>query len=223
MIRAAIFDVDGTLLDSMPIWENAAAIYLKKRGIEAEAGLGRKLYSMSMQEGAAYLQEQYGVPLPASAIIEGVGAVVSEFYLREAPLKPHVKSFLSGLKEKGIPMAVATSNERPAVEAAFRRLALSEYFVEIFTCSEIGAGKTQPEIFLRAADTLRAEPRCTWVFEDAFYAARTARAAGFRVAGVYDASGEEDIERLKEQSDLYLATFSGFEDFYQKAQQEEFL
>lgn len=139
MIRAAVFDVDGTLLDSMPIWENAAAVFLAKNGIEAEAGLGRRLYPLSMQEGAAYLQKKYRLSMSSDKIIEGVGAVVSDFYAEEAPLKPNADAFLNALREKSIPIAIATSNERGAVEAAFRRLGILQYFTEIFTCSEIGA------------------------------------------------------------------------------------
>ncbi len=221
MIRAAIFDVDGTLLDSMPIWEDAAAIFLKKHGVEAEPGLGRRLYAMSMEEGAACLRQKYGLRLSPAEIISGVSEVISGFYFREAPLKPHAESFLKALRAKGIPMAVATSNERRPVEAAFRRLGIAGYFTEIFTCSEVGAGKTEPDIFIRAAAALRTPPQETWVFEDAFYAAYTARQAGFRVAGLYDKSGADDLERLKETADLYIGDFHDFTGFYRIAGKEE--
>ena len=221
MIRAAVFDVDGTLLDSMPIWENAAAVFLAKYGIEAEAGLGRRLYPLSMQEGAAYLQEKYRLSMSSDKIIAGVGAVVSDFYAAEAPLKPNAAAFLNALREKSIPMAIATSNERSAVEAAFRRLGILQYFTEIFTCSEIGAGKTKPDIYQRAAEALQAAPGCTWVFEDAYYAAKTAHDAGFQVAGVYDASSAEESELLRAVSDIYIEDFGDFAGFYREAQREE--
>ena len=221
MIRAAVFDVDGTLLDSMPIWENAAAVFLAKYGIEAEAGLGRRLYPLSMQEGAAYLQEKYRLSMSSDKIIAGVGAVVSDFYAAEAPLKPNAAAFLNALREKSIPMAIATSNERSAVEAAFRRLGILQYFTEIFTCSEIGAGKTKPDIYQRAAEALQAAPGCTWVFEDAYYAAKSAHDAGFRVAGVYDASSAEESELLRAVSDIYIEDFGDFAGFYREAQREE--
>ena len=108
-------------------------IFLAKYGIEAEAGLGRRLYPLSMQEGAAYLQEKYRLSMSSDKIIAGVGAVVSDFYAAEAPLKPNAAAFLNALREKSIPMAIATSNERSAVEAAFRRLGILQYFTEIFT------------------------------------------------------------------------------------------
>ncbi len=223
MIHAAIFDVDGTLLDSMPIWDDAAAIFLRKHKITAEPELGRKLYPMSMEEGAAYLQKQYNLQLPAKEIINGVSDIISDFYFKEAPLKPFVKTFLESFKRNGIPMTVATSNTRTLVEAAFQRLELSRYFTALYTCAEIGAGKTEPDIFKKAAAAMQTSPQETWVFEDSFYAAQTARKAGFRVAGVYDASGIETLQQLRENSDIYIGDFSDFEGFYRKTQQEVFL
>lgn len=220
MIRAAVFDVDGTLLDSMPIWENAAAVFLAKYGIEAEAGLGRRLYPLSMQEGAAYLQEKYRLSMSSDKIIAGVGAVVSDFYAAEAPLKPNAAAFLNALREKSIPMAIATSNERSAVEAAFRRLGILQYFTEIFTCSEIGAGKRSRYLSARGGGAA-GSAGCTWVFEDAYYAAKTAHDAGFRVAGVYDASSAEESELLRAVSDIYIEDFGDFAGFYREAQREE--
>lgn len=220
MIRAAIFDVDGTLLDSMPIWDDAAAIFLRKHKLAAEPELGRKLYPMSMEEGAAYLQERYRLQLPAKEIINGVSDIISDFYFRKAPLKPSVKTFLESLKRNGIPMAIATSNTRTLVEAAFQRLGLSGYFTAFYTCAEIGAGKTEPDIFIKAAAAMQTAPQETWVFEDAYYAAQTARKAGFHVVGVYDTSGIETLQQLKENSDIYIDDFRDFEGFYRKTQQE---
>lgn len=106
------------------------------------------------------------------------------------------------------------------MEAAFRRLGILQYFTEIFTCSEIGAGKTKPDIYRSAAEALQAPADCTWIFEDAYYAAKTAHDAGFRVAGVYDASSAEDSELLRAVSDIYIGDFSDFAGFYRKAQRE---
>lgn len=221
MIRAAIFDVDGTLLDSMPIWEDARRDLFKKTRRGSGTGAWQKALRDEHEEGAGLSAAKIRIAAFAGEIISGVSEVISGFYFREAPLKPHAESFLKALRAKGIPMAVATSNERRPVEAAFRRLGIAGYFTEIFTCSEVGAGKTEPDIFIRAAAALRTPPQETWVFEDAFYAAYTARQAGFRVAGLYDKSGADDLERLKETADLYIGDFHDFTGFYRIAGKEE--
>ena len=119
MIKGVVFDVDGTLLDSMPIWLNAGALYLQGFGIKAEAGLGQKLFTLTMAEGAAYLRRIYGLNLEEPQIIDGINGIVYDFYLLQAPLKPQVKCLLDGLRARGIPMVIATSTDRHLIEAAF--------------------------------------------------------------------------------------------------------
>lgn len=221
MITGAIFDMDGTLLDSLSIWDDAGALYLKTLGIEAEPGLGRRLFPMSMEEGAAYLRSKYGLHTTKEQIMQGVNAVIAEFYQNSAPLKPHVKSFLDQMQENKIRMAVATSSDLELAEAAFQRLDVLRYFTAILTCTQVGAGKTKPDTYYKAAEALQTDVRDTWVFEDALYAARTAKSAGFRVAGVYDAFGERDWEELQELSDYAMRGFTDFAEFYRAACKEE--
>ena len=220
MIKAAVFDVDGTLLDSMPVWLNAGARYLQRCGIKAEDGLEQKLFTLTMEEGAAYLRRTYGLNRNNAQIIEGINDAVYDFYLHEAPMKPYVKCFLDGLQARGIPMAIATSTDRYLIEAAFERLKIRAYFTEILTCTEIGAGKSKPDIFLRAAELLRAAPAYTWVFEDGLYAAHTAHTAGFKTVGVFDARSSGDRTALKEITDIYLEDFKDFNGFFTEAEQE---
>ena len=179
MIRGAIFDVDGTLLDSMAIWEDAGARYLKGLGIQAQEDLGKLLFPMSLQEGAAYMKARYDLKLSVSQIIEGVGDTVRDYYFYEAPLKKGAADFLGKLSRKDIPMAVATSSELEHIEAAFKRLNVNQYFQKIFTCSQVGAGKSRPDIYFAAGRYLGTEPRETSVFEDVLHAIETAVSAGF--------------------------------------------
>lgn len=217
MIRAAIFDVDGTLLDTMPVWENAGEIFLKKHGIQAEAQLGKKLYKMSMQEGAEYLRSRYGLDISPKGIIDGVAEVVIDFYRYEAQFKPGAREFLEALRAKDIPMAIATANEKSTVETALERLGTGGYFTEILTCSALNTSKMKPDIFMKAADVLGAHPFEAWVFEDSYHAAKTARDAGFRVAAVYDRYSEDELEQLKQAADIYMEEYWDFEKFYKEA------
>lgn len=204
MIKGAIFDVDGTLLDSMEIWEDAGARYLRRIGVEPEKNLSEILYPMTMAEGAEYVKKRYQLELALDEIIQGVLDTVRDFYFYEAPVKPGVKELLFWMKEKNVAMTAATASDRGHIEAAFKRLGIDGYFDRIFTCSEVGAGKHYPLIYERAADYLRAKPGEVLVFEDALYALMTAKGAGFCTVGVYDRFSEGEQKEIKRQADIYL-------------------
>lgn len=217
MIRGAIFDVDGTLLDSMAIWEDAGARYLKGLGIQAQEDLGKLLFSMSLHEGAAYMKTRYDLELSISQIIEGVGDTVRDYYFYEASLKKGAADFLEKLSKKDIPMAVATSSEREHIEAAFKRLNVNQYFQKIFTCSQVGAGKSRPDIYLAAGRYLGTDSRETYVFEDVLHAIETADNAGFKTVGVYDRFSESKQEEIRKHSDIYLEDLTDFQTFWEYA------
>lgn len=203
-ITAAIFDVDGTLLDSMPVWNDIGEIYLKSIGLAAREGLGETLRTMSLEQGAAFLKADYRLEKQIPEIIEGVLQIVADFYKLEVSLKPGVKETLEWMKRKQVKMAVATSGNRELVEAALERNGVLGCFEKIFTCTETGAGKDEPLIYLETAKFLGCKPEETFVFEDAIYAAETAKTAGFVVVGVYDDSNRENLAQMKEVCDLYF-------------------
>ncbi len=211
MIKGAIFDVDGTLLDSMGIWEDAGTRYLQGIHVEPEENLSAVLFSMTIQEGAIYVRERYSLSLTVEEIVQGVLDVVRDFYYEEAPLKEGARELLQLLAERKIPMAVATSSEREHIEAAFQRLHIRQYFEKIFTCPEVGAGKKQPLIYEMAAGYLGTKPEETYVFEDVLHAIRTANDAGFQTVGVYDQYSDKDQEEIKKQAAFYLPDFKNIE------------
>ena len=202
-IKGAIFDVDGTLLDSMPIWMEIGARYVRSLGKEPEENLGEILFPMTMKQGAAYVKETYGLDQSIPQIIEDINAIVEKYYLQEALLKPGAIEILTWLQEKNIPMTVATSTELPLIEGAFARLHLRSFFQEIFTCTQVGAGKDKPLIYQEAARFMGTDPGETWVFEDALHGLLTAKKAGFFTVGLYDAASEKQQEDLAKNADLY--------------------
>ena len=122
MIKGVIFDVDGVLLNSMPVWENLGELYLNSLGLEAEKDLGEILFTMSLEEGAEYLITQYGIDKSVEEVVNGLNREVRDFYAEKVPLKEGVRQYLSEFRERGIPMVIATSGDRKNTEAALRRL-----------------------------------------------------------------------------------------------------
>jgi HAD superfamily hydrolase (TIGR01509 family) len=216
MIKGAIFDLDGTILDSMPVWDNAAEMFLNSIGIEAEPGLGKIMFSMSMTEGAEFLRDRYGLDMDADAIITGINHTIEDFYCYQVQLKEGVEQFLKDMKKAGIKMVVATASDRNVVEKALKRLNVMNCFDRIFTCTEIGAGKIRPDIFLAAVEYMGTLPRDTRVFEDALHAIKTAKNAGFRTVGVYDVYSKENMEEIKETCDIFLNKLDDFCNFLER-------
>lgn len=218
MIQGAIFDVDGTLLDSMSVWANIGADYLRFLGYEPRENLNETFKSMSLYQAACYYQSEYGVTLSTDEIIAGVNDRIGQFYRERAGLKPGVAGFLRQLRERGVKMCIATATDRPLVEAALERCGVLAYFSDIFTCFSVGHGKDEPVIYRTALEHLQTARAKTIVFEDALYAARTARRDNFVTAAVYDAYEKHQAE-LRAAADLYITDFTDWKSFWDFASQ----
>ena len=218
MIQGAIFDVDGTLLDSMSVWANIGADYLRFLGYEPRENLNETFKSMSLYQAACYYQSEYGVTLSTEEIIAGVNDRIGQFYRERAGLKPGVAGFLRQLREKGVKMCIATATDRPLVEAALERCGVLAYFSDIFTCFSVGHGKDEPVIYRTALEHLQTARAKTIVFEDALYAARTARRDNIVTAAVYDAYEKHQAE-LRAAADLYITDFTDWKSFWDFASQ----
>lgn len=204
MIKGAIFDIDGTLIDSMEMWEHAAERYLAGMGIEAEPHLQKKLYTFTITESAEYLKKNYGLSKTIPEIIDGINETIGAFYRNEAEPKPGIIEFLSALEERQIPMTVATATDRVHIEAVLKHNHMDYFFQKILTCSEVGIGKEHPDIYIQAAECMQTDIADTWVFEDAYHGAKTAFDAGFKVCGIYDLTSAEHVNELKKYSTIYV-------------------
>lgn len=206
IIKGAIFDMDGTLLDSMTIWDTLAEDYLRSLGVEPRENLSERFKTMSIEQAADYYISRYGIEKSNSEIIKDINCMIEEFYVCEAPLKAGVKEFLEMLHNEGTIMCVATTIDKKIASKALGRCGVSGYFTDIITCGDTGSGKDEPEIYEKALACLGTGKEYTFVFEDALHAAKTAKKAGFPVVGVYDAS-EASQDELKACTDVYLTGF----------------
>ena len=207
MIKGAIFDLDGTLLDSMFIWDTIGEEYLRSLGKEPHEDLKKTFMTLTLEEAAEYYRENYGVTLSVQEIVDGVNSMVEQTYRTKVTLKPGIAEYLAWLKENGVRMCVATVTDRYLVEETLERLGVRHYFSEIFTCAEVGFGKDKPVIYQKALEHLGTAKDETYVFEDMLFALNTAKTDGFPTVGVYDRH-EVHQDELKELADYYILDFT---------------
>ena len=219
MLKSLIFDFDGTLFDSMFIWDTAGEVYLRSIGKEPEADLQKVLKPMSLLQSAQYIREKYDIPLSVEDIVDGVNRTVEGFYFHTVEPKPGVIAFLEELYRRNIKMCIATATDRYQVEAALQRCKMRRFFSEIFTCTEVGSGKDRPEIFRKAMEYLQTDRTTTAVVEDAYHAAFTAKQDSFMVVGVYD-SYESRQQELMSLVDVFLSDYFGLTNFWRFATSE---
>ena len=203
-INGAIFDADGTLLNSMHVWRNLGERYLISLGIIPEKGLSGKLWPLSYDEGCEYLMKNYDLKRSVSEIQRGISRMIDKFYAEEAELKPGVRDFLDELRRKNIPMVIATSGDRNLLSSALVRNDIADYFASVFTCSELNTDKRHAKIFTACAEFLKLKPENIAVFEDSLFAIEAAKSAGFITFGVEDASSINDKERIIETANYYI-------------------
>ena len=216
MLKGLIFDFDGTLFDSMFIWDTAGEVYLRSIGKEPEADLQKVLKPMSLLQSAQYIREKYHIPLSVEDIMDGVNRTVEDFYFHTVEPKPGVIDFLEKLHCRNIKMCIATATDRYQVEAALQRCKMRHFFSEIFTCTEVGSGKDTPDIFRKAMEHLQTDRSNTAVVEDAYHAAHTAKQDGFMVVGVYD-SHESRQQELLQIADVFLPDYLNLNNFWKFA------
>ena len=216
MLKGAIFDLDGTLFDSMFIWNTAGEVYLRSIGIEPREDLQKLLKPMSLLQSATYIREKYWVPLTVEEIMSGINRTVEDFYFHTVQPKEGVITFLKQMKAQGVKMCIATATDRYQAEAALKRCGMESFFSEIFTCTDVGHGKDEPIIFQKALEHLGTTKADTVVFEDAYHAAKTAKADGFITIAVFDSHETKQAE-LHSVSDCFIENFTQIEHFWKFA------
>lgn len=206
MIKGAIFDFDGTLVDSMFIWDTFGEDYLRILGKEPRENLTETFKTFTLEQAAEYYREHYGVTLSVEEILDGENKMIAEIYRTKVSLKDGVYEFLSALKAQGVKMCVATVSDRVIVEDVLARLGIRDCFIAVLTSSEVGFGKDTPHLYRAALKTLETSKEETAVFEDVLHALTTAKQDGFIAVAVYDSHEFRQTE-MKALADYYIADY----------------
>ena len=206
-IKGAIFDLDGTLVDSMWVWSQIDIDYLKMKGYSMPENLRNEISHLSFSQTAVYFKEKFNLDDSIEKILEDSHNMAYNHYSTNVKLKSGVKDFLNHLQSLKIKIALATSNSIPLLEACLKNNGIYEYFDSITTTDEVSNGKDCPDVYLLAANKLGINPKDCLVFEDILPAIHGAKAANMKVIAVEDAECLDSKEDLLKYADKYIHSF----------------
>ena len=202
-ITGAIFDMDGTLLNSMDYWAIASGEYLESLGIEPFDSCNQHFLEDGMKVWYETARSK-GLEAPYDEVAKGIYDIMDKYYMNNVRLKDGALELLQRLKYKGVKMCLATATDELYVRKILTRLGIIDFFPKIFTSKTVGLGKRHPLIYEKSLEYLGTKKEETYVFEDAIYAIKTCNAAGFNVIGIYDKNAYAPKEEIKALCTLYL-------------------
>lgn len=206
-IKAAIFDLDGTLIDSMYVWSKVDEDFLTQRGIPVSSEYTDKMRSMFFETAAAYTKEAYGLSESVEEIMQTWLDMAHEEYSRNVKAKPFAPEFLRLLKQHGILLGIATSNNPYLLRPCLENNGMNGLFDCICYTSEVGMNKSSPDIYLYTADKLGVTaPECV-VFEDIIEGLKSASSAGMKTVAVYDKSNNAWLDEIRSCSDRLIFSY----------------
>ncbi len=203
-IEAVIFDLDGTLIDSMWVWKSIDMEYLGKRNIEVPKELNKELEGMSFEEVAAFFKERFEIEDSVEEIVAEWNKMAWDKYENEVKLKPGVRDFLKYLKNKNIKTGIATSNSRGLAKLVLKANNIDNYIDKIVTSTEVSKGKPEPDVYLRAAKELEQNPCKCLVFEDVLNGMIAGKRANMKVCAVYDEASHASYEEKSKVADYII-------------------
>ena len=210
-IKGAIFDMDGTLIDSMGYWKSAAGDYIKTLGKEPDADLGDRFLTLGLADIYPQMKEDYGLTQSIEEVSAGIYAIMEKNY-GNVDIKPYVKDMLEAFKNKGVKMCIASATNSDLASRVLTRLGIRDYFSAVLCCKDVGRGKRYPDVYNYALNYLGTSKEETLVFEDAVFAIRTLSSHGFVSVGIEDkwCIGEER-EEVKAKATYYIDSYKNWE------------
>lgn len=206
-VKAMIFDMDGTLMDSMWIWPDIDDYYVKKYDLVLPDDFHTAIEGKAYRETAQYFIDVLHMSMDVEAIMKEWTQLAYERYKNDVFLKPGAKELLKYGKEKGIVFGIATSNGRSLVDMVLKERNIQQYFQSVRTSCEVGKGKPSPDVYLKVSEDIGVSPENCLVFEDVPMGILAGKRAGMRVCAIYDKFSEKKDQQKKELADYYIRDF----------------
>lgn len=207
-IKAVLFDLDGTLVDSMWVWKQIDMAFLKKRHIPMPQGLQQEIEGMSMKETAVYFRTRFLLSESVEELMEEWNEMAMDVYRNQVSFKPGGEAFLRYLRSCGIKTGICTSNSRELLHAVAEKLKLPRYIDVFLTANEVAHGKPAPDIYLEAAARLCVSPEECLVFEDIIPGIEAGRNAGMKVCTIADAYSAGVWKEKQRRSDYCIEDYT---------------
>lgn len=207
MIKYYIFDLDGTLIDSLQVWKNVGNCYLKGIGINGEPDLDNIMKNMSVSEASIYLKKHFLLFQSVEEIVNGIFAVVERRYEEDIQLKPGVLEFLQSCEKKGYKMCVLTASSSTLANKVLQRLGVLDYFENIYSCQTLGLSKNNSQIYMKIIEKINIKNEECIVIEDALYAIESAKKANLYVKAIYNRENDADWNKICSIADESYQTF----------------
>jgi len=208
-IKAAIFDMDGTLVDSLMLWDvlwsTFGEQYLNDKNFRPSVEDDKKVRTLTLKDAMTLIHNNYNLGESGEELLAETNRIITDFYANSVELKDGVREFLEHCKNNGVKMCIASATAPELINIALKRCDIEKYFLKVFSCGAIGKGKDQPDIFLQAVEFLGTEIKDTWMFEDSLTAIETATRIGMPTVGIYDKFNYGQ-DKIKEIATEYISS-----------------
>lgn len=213
MFSGAIFDVDGTILDSLGVWEGMTARFLEKYNIKMSEQMAAEFRNMTLEVSLPYIVSEFKLNIDSKAVFEEFSRMAAAEYTTHVLPKSGALEYIRRISAAGVKIAIATSGFPAACQSAFEKLGIGSLISAYAFSGEVGVDKSHPDVYLLAAQRIGVEPGKCMVFEDLLAGINGAKLAGMQTTAVFDRYNDAETAQLKKRADRYITDWSELNDF----------